>query len=83
MRKCFAGLWGLAIGVDEGVEEAVAMALADPEAFVLKPQREGGGNNLYGRSGQSRPATWLVRRGLVFASCPISSPNLGSYCLNR
>ena len=48
MRGSFTGLWGLAAGVDEGVEEALAMALADPGAFVLKPQREGGGNNLYG-----------------------------------
>ena len=24
------------------------MALATPEQFVLKPQREGGGNNVYG-----------------------------------
>lgn len=48
MRSSFTGLWGLAAGVDEGVEEAVTMALADPGSFVLKPQREGGGNNLYG-----------------------------------
>ena len=26
----------------------IASALADPEGFVLKPQREGGGNNYYG-----------------------------------
>ena len=26
----------------------VRMALASPERFVLKPQREGGGNNVYG-----------------------------------
>jgi len=25
------------------------MALKDPERFVLKPQREGGGNNSYGK----------------------------------
>lgn len=25
------------------------MALSDPERFVLKPQREGGGNNVYGK----------------------------------
>lgn len=24
------------------------MALANPEGYVLKPQREGGGNNIYG-----------------------------------
>lgn len=27
----------------------MAMALREPEKFVLKPQREGGGNNVYGR----------------------------------
>ena len=25
------------------------MALSEPERFVLKPQREGGGNNVYGK----------------------------------
>jgi glutathione synthase len=25
------------------------MALLNPEKFVLKPQREGGGNNVYGK----------------------------------
>uniref|UniRef100_A0AAQ4QMT6 Glutathione synthetase n=1 Tax=Gasterosteus aculeatus aculeatus TaxID=481459 RepID=A0AAQ4QMT6_GASAC len=29
-------------------DKTVAMALAAPDQFVLKPQREGGGNNIYG-----------------------------------
>ena len=45
MRAVFAGLYALD---DAGAAEAVSLALADPEGFVLKPQREGGGNNLYG-----------------------------------
>ena len=45
MRAVFAGLYALD---DAGASAAVAMALADPGGFVLKPQREGGGNNLYG-----------------------------------
>ena len=45
MRATFAGLYALD---DAGAAEAVSLALADPEGFVLKPQREGGGNNLYG-----------------------------------
>ena len=45
VRACFAGLWALE---GDGAEEAIALALADPTAYVLKPQREGGGNNLYG-----------------------------------
>ncbi|XP_065064236.1 glutathione synthetase-like [Rhopilema esculentum] len=46
IRRTFAGLYSL----DEGQEgdQAAKMALANPENFVLKPQREGGGNNYYG-----------------------------------
>jgi len=46
VRSLFAGLFDL----DEaaaGAEKAVAKALETPHAYVLKPQREGGGNNLY------------------------------------
>ncbi|XP_020598280.1 glutathione synthetase, chloroplastic [Phalaenopsis equestris] len=42
LRKCFAGLWSL----DDS--EVVKRAIERPELFVLKPQREGGGNNIYG-----------------------------------
>nr|CAD7206359.1 unnamed protein product [Timema douglasi] len=33
---------------DKFGEEAIQLALANPDKFVLKPQREGGGNNVYG-----------------------------------
>ncbi|XP_073962826.1 glutathione synthetase-like isoform X2 [Choristoneura fumiferana] len=46
VRDIFTGLYSL--DFDDGGERAVEMALADAERFVLKPQREGGGNNLYG-----------------------------------
>ncbi|TDH11075.1 hypothetical protein EPR50_G00080430 [Perca flavescens] len=46
IRATFAGLYTLDVG-PEG-EKTVAMALAAPDRFVLKPQREGGGNNIYG-----------------------------------
>ncbi|XP_039747492.1 glutathione synthetase-like isoform X2 [Pararge aegeria] len=46
VRDIFTGLYSL--DFDENGERAVDMALADTERFVLKPQREGGGNNLYG-----------------------------------
>ena len=66
LRACFAGLWALD---GDGADATVAMALADPQAFVLKPQREGGGNNLYGdelearlRSGEGLGAFILMRR---------------------
>ncbi|XP_074585177.1 glutathione synthetase, chloroplastic-like [Curcuma longa] len=44
VRKCFAGLWSL----DDA--DAVRSAVEKPDLFVLKPQREGGGNNIYGDS---------------------------------
>nr|XP_017236819.1 PREDICTED: glutathione synthetase, chloroplastic-like isoform X2 [Daucus carota subsp. sativus] len=42
LRKCFAGLWSL--------EESNIFkdAIERPELYVMKPQREGGGNNIYG-----------------------------------
>ncbi|XP_062316341.1 glutathione synthetase [Osmerus eperlanus] len=46
VRATFAGLYTLDPGA-EG-DRTVEMALANPDQFVLKPQREGGGNNLYG-----------------------------------
>ena len=45
---CDVGLWGLD-DLDEPETAAVLQeALQEPDRFVLKPQREGGGNNLYG-----------------------------------
>ncbi|KAG2438087.1 hypothetical protein HXX76_005696 [Chlamydomonas incerta] len=52
LREFFAGLWSLDprdLAADAGgAAAAVRDAVARPEAYVLKPQREGGGNNLYG-----------------------------------
>lgn len=50
IRECFAGLWTLDMQEDvSGVAaEERAKAIAKPEGYVLKPQREGGGNNYYG-----------------------------------
>nr|UKF18833.1 glutathione synthetase [Nicotiana benthamiana] len=42
LRKCFAGLWSL----DES--NTVKDAIVRPGLYVMKPQREGGGNNIYG-----------------------------------
>ncbi|RKP09100.1 glutathione synthase [Thamnocephalis sphaerospora] len=47
MRASFAGMYPLD-GSAEG-EKAAAAALATPDDYVMKPQREGGGNNVYGR----------------------------------
>lgn len=63
VKDIFTGLYGL--DFDESGDQAVQMAMDDPERsvdfhankrtltqnfrFVLKPQREGGGNNVYGQ----------------------------------
>jgi len=47
IRAVFAGLYDLDEAAPDA-QRAVDAALAAPERFVLKPQREGGGNNLYG-----------------------------------
>ena len=44
MRRVFAGLYSLD---GEDAIKTVELALSNPAGFVLKPQREGGGNNLY------------------------------------
>ncbi|XP_069077172.1 glutathione synthetase-like isoform X1 [Pleurodeles waltl] len=46
IRATFAGLYSLDVS-EEGDKNA-AMAIKNPEQFVLKPQQEGGGNNFYG-----------------------------------
>ncbi|KAI9597537.1 glutathione synthase [Syncephalis fuscata] len=47
MMASFAGMYSLD-DTEEGVK-TLEMALATPDDFVLKPQREGGGNNIYGQ----------------------------------
>lgn len=52
IRACFARQYSLAPGA-EG-DKAAKLGLERPDDFVLKPQREGGGNNLY--SGELKAA---------------------------
>lgn len=51
LRTCFAGLYNLdpseAGSSKEAVDAIIREAMARPNDFVLKPQREGGGNNYY------------------------------------
>ncbi|XP_045126152.1 glutathione synthetase-like isoform X1 [Portunus trituberculatus] len=47
VSQLFTGLYTLDMS-PEG-DQAVQMAMDNPERFVLKPQREGGGNNVYGQ----------------------------------
>lgn len=69
VAEIFTGLYSL--DDNEVGEESVKLALADPENFVMKPQREGGGNNIYGldipealakMSATERAAYILMRR---------------------
>ncbi|XP_055551683.1 glutathione synthetase-like isoform X1 [Wyeomyia smithii] len=46
IKEIFTGLYSL--DKNEEGDEAVKLALSNPERYVLKPQREGGGNNVYG-----------------------------------
>ena len=70
MRRSFAGLWSLDdISGDADASAAVEDAIHNPDLYVLKPQREGGGNNIYGqeladrlRSGQGLSAFILMQR---------------------
>ncbi|CAK8684764.1 unnamed protein product [Clavelina lepadiformis] len=46
LRSTFAGFYELEMNSDGN--HAVQMALTNPDLYVLKPQLEGGGNNIYG-----------------------------------
>lgn len=45
LLKTCAQIWNFE---DEGIDAAIRSAIENPQGFVLKPQREGGGNNIYG-----------------------------------
>lgn len=48
LRQVFAGLWSLDDPSDPATHAIMQSAIASPQDYVLKPQREGGGNNLNG-----------------------------------
>ena len=47
MRKVFAGLYSFE--GEANMQKTIQLGLSNPANYVLKPQREGGGNNLYGK----------------------------------
>ena len=49
LKGIFSGLWSLEYLGQEGheVNEITERAIAEPHNFVLKPQKEGGGNNFF------------------------------------
>ena len=48
------GLWSLDDLENPATKDIMQRAQQHPEQFVLKPQREGGGNNLYGEAAAER-----------------------------
>ena len=48
MRACFAGMYPAREVVEGKVENVLADVLEHPLKYVLKPQREGGGYNIWG-----------------------------------
>ncbi|KAF9618322.1 hypothetical protein IFM89_000957 [Coptis chinensis] len=74
LQKCFAGLWSL----DDS--KVVKDAIERPQLFVLKPQREGGGNNIYDNNvreallklqdGSEEQAAYILMQRIF----PITSP---------
>jgi glutathione synthase len=47
LRDSWMGMWGLDLVDSKGDEVGIAKALENHPNLVLKPQREGGGNNVY------------------------------------
>ena len=62
LRAVFAGLYGLEnlppSGENTEGQAAIEAAKQNPDMFVLKPQREGGGNNLFGSELKHALETW-------------------------
>lgn len=50
LRSVFAGLYNLseAEGTKTSVKDVVDLAIRSPSRYIMKPQREGGGNNIVG-----------------------------------
>ena len=49
IKGLFDGLWTLEyLDTDSKVQEVVKKAILNPHDYVIKPQKEGGGNNFYG-----------------------------------
>jgi len=46
LQSTFTNIWSLGKGDKD--KEIIKRAVEDPNSFVVKPQREGGGNNIYG-----------------------------------
>ena len=75
VRATFAGLYGLGDGSEEA-RLAKERALAHPAEYVLKPQREGGGNNLYDKEMMDMLTSASADELQVSLACARSSARL-------
>ena len=50
VRKTFAGLWGFDSSDPTKTTALIKEIRANPSKYVIKPQLEGGGNNIYGEN---------------------------------
>lgn len=64
IRATFARQY--AFSSDESTETLVKKAIANPQDYVLKPQREGGGNNLYSQQLKNALSTMTVEQLSAF-----------------
>ncbi|RCH99452.1 hypothetical protein CU098_009412 [Rhizopus stolonifer] len=82
MRESFAGLYPLD-NSPEGLA-AYKKALAEPEHLVMKPQREGGGHNIYGQDilAELKKLTPEERNAYILMDL-IRSPPLDNYMIRE
>lgn len=81
LASCFAGIYSLD-DTEEG-QRNTEMAIKDPERFVLKPQREGGGNNTYGVQVRSALESMDPKQRSAFILMDRIHPNVTSTTILR
>mmetsp|Transcript_15160 Transcript_15160/g.18386 ORF Transcript_15160/g.18386 Transcript_15160/m.18386 type:complete len:489 (+) Transcript_15160:153-1619(+) len=84
LRSTFAGLWSLDVDEQtEGEKQAQKQAMVNPEGYVMKPQREGGGNNIYGKDIASALSSMCEQERAAFILMQRIFPTLSDTILVR
>ncbi|XP_067130688.1 glutathione synthetase-like isoform X2 [Centruroides vittatus] len=81
IREIFANQYSL--DMNEDGNKVIKMALETPEKFVLKPQREGGGHNVYGKNVKKvleEISSSKEREGYILMEL-INSPSVENYII--
>uniref|UniRef100_A0A914ICM3 Glutathione synthetase n=1 Tax=Globodera rostochiensis TaxID=31243 RepID=A0A914ICM3_GLORO len=58
IRSTFAGLWPIHDQDDKQSQQIIQDAIQNPDKYVLKPNREGGGNNIWGEKVKEKLLTF-------------------------